>query len=162
MTLIEKIDTSVTPVMSRTTAKAPITAMPPTRVGISADTRLPKISRLSRKTIGSEIDSARAMSLETCSLTSPKTAQRPPTLVLRPGADRSSFTASQLSLLASWVAPASVTMTRVAWLSVLTSPGDWVAYQVTVPATSLAGRASSVSVTAFWKAGSCTVRVGLE
>ncbi len=85
MTLMEKIETSVTPVMRRTTANAPITAMPPTRVGISAETRLPKMSRLSRNTMGSEIDSARAMSLETCSLTSPKTAQRPPMLVLRPG-----------------------------------------------------------------------------
>ena len=48
--------------MRRTTAKAPTTANAPTRVGINAATRLPKMSRLKMNTIGIEIDSARAMS----------------------------------------------------------------------------------------------------
>ncbi len=126
MTLIEKTDTSVTPVSSRTTANAPSTAIAPTSVGINAATTLPKMSRLSRKTIGMLRLSARAMSSDTCSLTSPKTAHSPPMLVVRPGASSSSATASQLSDLASWVSPSRVRITRVVRPSAPTRLGSGV------------------------------------
>src|SRR5450631_3799496 len=88
ITLMEKIETSVAIVIRRTIAKAPKTATEPTRVGIKADTRLPKMSRQRMKTIGIEIASARAMSLETVWFTSLKTAHWPPTVVVSPGASR--------------------------------------------------------------------------
>ena len=70
ITLIEKTETSVTPVIRRTTASAPITAMAPTTAGIRAATTDPKISRDRITTSGSESDSARARSSLTVSLTS--------------------------------------------------------------------------------------------
>jgi hypothetical protein len=71
MMLIENTETSVNPVSIRITASAPTTATPPTTAGMAAATRLPKISRDSSTTIGSENDSARARSADTIVLTSP-------------------------------------------------------------------------------------------
>ena len=68
--------------------------MAPTRVGINAATTLPKMIRLKRNTIGIEIDSARAMSSVTVSLTSPNTAQGPATWVVSPSASKESLTSS--------------------------------------------------------------------
>ncbi len=88
ITLTEKIETSVNPVISRTTARAPTMARPPTSAGIAAATRLPKISRARMTTIGSEISSARARSSEVILLTSPYTANAPARCVSRPSARR--------------------------------------------------------------------------
>ena len=52
ITLTEKIETSVKPVISRTTASEPTTARAPTMAGMAAATRLPKIRKASRITIG--------------------------------------------------------------------------------------------------------------
>ena len=62
MTLTEKTETSVKCVITRTRASAPTIATRPTSAGIEAATRLPKISRASRSTIGIEISSARSRS----------------------------------------------------------------------------------------------------
>ena len=70
MTLTEKTDTSVKRAITRTRASAPTIASRPTRAGIDAATRLPKISSASRSTTGIEIDSARARSSLVISLTS--------------------------------------------------------------------------------------------
>ncbi len=70
MTLMANTDTSVTVVMARTRLKAPTTATPPTRVGITAAAMLPKIRKLKMNTNGSEIVSARVMSTLTWELTS--------------------------------------------------------------------------------------------
>ena len=70
ITLTEKTETSVKRAITRTSARAPTIASRPTRAGIEAATRLPKIRRASSTTIGSEIDSARARSSLVISLTS--------------------------------------------------------------------------------------------
>ena len=89
-----KIETSVNIEIRRTTANAPSTAKAPTRVGMNAATTLPKMIRLKMNTIGIEIDSARAMSSVTVSLTSPNTAHWPATCVVRPSASKQSLTSS--------------------------------------------------------------------
>ena len=88
MTLMEKMETSVAMVIPRTRAKAPKIATVPTRAGIRADTKLPKMTRHRMNTISMVSPSARAMSLETVVFTSPKTAHCPPTLVVSPLASR--------------------------------------------------------------------------
>ena len=70
ITLTEKTETSVNVLITRTSASAPTMASSPTRAGIEAATRLPKISSARRSTIGIEIDSARARSSLVISLTS--------------------------------------------------------------------------------------------
>ena len=70
ITLTEKTETSVNVLITRTSARAPTIASSPTRAGIEAATRLPKISSARRRTIGIEIDSARARSSLVISLTS--------------------------------------------------------------------------------------------
>ena len=80
--------------ISRTTAKAPNTAMMPTMVGIRAAATLPKMIRLRISTIGIAMVSARAMSSLTWVLTSSKTTYWPATWVSSPAASRSSLTSS--------------------------------------------------------------------
>ena len=84
ITLTEKIETSVKFVITRTSASAPTIASRPTRAGIDAATRLPKISRARRMTIGIEMVSARARSSLVISLTSSKTANAPAMSVSTP------------------------------------------------------------------------------
>ena len=84
--MTEKIDTSVTVVISRTTASAPTTARAPTSTGIEAATRLPKIRTASTATTGSEMVSARCRSSSVRSLTSEKIAKGPARSVSRPSA----------------------------------------------------------------------------
>ena len=81
ITLTEKIETSVKLVSTRTSASAPTMASRPTRAGIEAATRLPKIRKASTSTMGIEIVSARARSSLVISLTSSKTAKAPAMLV---------------------------------------------------------------------------------
>ena len=70
ITLIEKTETSVKPVIRRTTASAPSTAIAPTTAGISAATTEPKISSDRMITSGIDTVSAWARSSLTVSLTS--------------------------------------------------------------------------------------------
>ena len=84
ITLTEKIETSVKLLITRTSARAPTMASRPTRAGMDAATRLPKMSRASTRTIGIEIVSARARSSLVISLTSSKTANAPATSVSTP------------------------------------------------------------------------------
>ena len=86
--LMEKTETSVTMVITRTRAKAPKMATPPTKAGINADATLPKNTRHNRITIGIEIASARVISAETWWFTSRNTDHCPPTVVVRPLASR--------------------------------------------------------------------------
>jgi hypothetical protein len=70
MTLIENIETSVKRVSSRITAMDVSSAMMPSRAGIAEAVRLPKMSRASRTTSGSESSSARLRSSSVMTLTS--------------------------------------------------------------------------------------------
>jgi len=101
MMLIEKIDTSVNSVMTRTTVNAPMIATPPISRGVVAASTLPNTNTSSTSRIGIEIISARAMSSETWPFTSRKIALGPPTLVVRPAAFRSSRTARMVSVSGS-------------------------------------------------------------
>ncbi len=66
---MENTETSVKPVIRRTTASAPTTAIAPTTAGISAATTEPKINSDRSTTSGNEKVSARARSSLTVSLT---------------------------------------------------------------------------------------------
>ena len=162
MTLMEKIETSVTMVMARTRAKAPKMATTPTKAGIRAAATLPKNTRHKRITIGIEITSARVMSAETCLFTSRKTAHAPPTLVLSPLASTWGLTLSKRAAFSSCVVPLNETMTRVACWSPLINVGDGVWYQVVTCWVDPLGSPEMTFWTDSRKAGSLTFIEGLE
>ena len=162
ITLIEKIETSVTSVSSRTTARAPTTATAPTSTGMAAATRLPKIRIASTATTGSEMVSARWRSCSVRSLTSAKIANVPARSVSRPSACRSSSIASKLSRYSSCVSPSSEITTWVLWPSWLSRPGAAVSYHVTTWVVLPSGSPESVASTCSRNSGSSTRSSSLE